>query len=89
MPQEIIEGEKKRIFYAINPVTEEDPFYKKQIEKIEWNMTFDEISITERILRFPVLRNEEYIQRIYKRIDECRKWLKEFDDIYTNLNKPI
>lgn len=86
MPQEIIEGEKRRIFYAINPVTEEDPFYKKQIDKIEFNMTFDEIPINERILRFSVLRNEDYIQKLYSRIIECRKWLIEFDNIYTQLN---
>lgn len=86
MPQEVIESEKKRIFYAINPVTEEDPFYKKSIERIEWNMTFDEIPINERILRFPVPRDEDYIQKVYRRIEECRAWLKEFDKIYVNLN---
>lgn len=87
MPQEIIEGEKRRIFYAINPATEEDPYYKKQIERIEWNMTFDEISITERVLRFPVPRNEDFIQRMYAKIVESRKWLQEFDAMYSNLNK--
>jgi hypothetical protein len=87
MPQEIIEGEKRRIFYAINPATEEDPYYKKQISRIEFNMTFDEVPIRERILRFPVPRNEEFIQRVYAKITECRKWLQEFDNIYTNLNK--
>jgi len=86
MPQEIIEGEKRRIFYAINPATEEDPFYKSQIERIEWNMTFDEVPINERILRFPVPRSNEYIDKVYNRITECRKWLEEFDNIYTNLN---
>jgi hypothetical protein len=86
MPQEIIEGEKRRIFHAINPVTEEDPFYKSQIERIEWNMTFDEIPINERILRFQVQRNDEYIQKVYTRISECRSWLNDFDTIYTNLN---
>ncbi len=87
MPQEIIEGEKRRIFYAINPATEEDPYYKKQIERVEWNMTFDEIPINERVLRFPVPRNEDYIQRVYSKITECRKWLSEFDQMYSNLNK--
>jgi len=86
MPQEFIESEKKRIFYAINPVTEEDPFYKKSIERIEWNMTFDEIPINERVLRFGIQRDEEYIQKIYRRIEECRSWLQEFDEIYVNLN---
>lgn len=87
MPQEIIEGEKRRIFYAINPATEEDPYYKKQIERVEWNMTFDEIPITERVLRFPVPRSEDFISRMYAKITECRKWLQEFDTMYSNLNK--
>jgi len=87
MPQEVIESEKRRIFYAINPVTEEDPYYKSQIERIEWNMTFDEIPINERILRFSVERNDDFITRTYKRIDECRKWLQDFDNEFSSLNK--
>lgn len=86
MPLTIIETEKRRIFYAINPVTEEDPYYKKSIERVEFNCTFDEIPINERVLRFPVPRDEEYIQKIYTRIELCRQWLEEFDGIYKNLN---
>ena len=81
MPQEIIEGEKRRIFYAMNPATEEDPSYKKAIDRIEFNYTFDEIPITERLLRFPVNRDEEYIQKVYTRVEECRKWLAEFESV--------
>jgi hypothetical protein len=84
MPQTIIEGEKRRVFYAINPATEEDPYYKKQIEHIEWNMTFDEIPIEDRLLRFPVPRNDEYISKVYNRIEQCRNWLSEFDKIRSN-----
>jgi len=87
MPQEIVNGERRRIFYAMNPLTEEDPLYKKAIERMENNYTFDEIPITERVLRFPVPRNEEFIQKVYKRIEECREWLKQFDEVHTNLYK--
>ena len=85
MPQEIINGERRRIFYAMNPLTEEDPLYKKAIERMENNYTFDEVPITERVLRFPVPRNEEFIQKVYKRIQECRTWLSEFEDTHTHL----
>lgn len=85
MPQEIIEGEKRRIFYAINPVTEDDPRFRKEVERMEFNMTFDEIPITERILRFPVLRDDIFIEKVYKRIEACRDWLKRFDNIHTNM----
>ena len=68
MPQEIINSEKKKIFYALNAVTEESPEFKRQIAKLENSMTFDEVPIQERVLRFPVQRDEEMISKIYKRV---------------------
>lgn len=85
MPQEIIEGEKKRIFYTMNPPTEESIPYKKAISRLENNMTFDEIPIKERLVQFYVPRDEEMIEKIYKRIEECRNWLVEFEKIHENL----
>lgn len=85
MPQEIIEGEKKRIFYTMNPPTEESIPYKKAISRLENNMTFDEIPIKERLVQFYVPRDEEMIEKIYKRIEECRNWLIEFEKIHENL----
>jgi hypothetical protein len=80
MPQEMINSEKKRLFYALNAATEDSPEYKKQIEKLENNCTFDEIPIKERIVRFSVHYDEILINKIYERIKACRKWLKEFDE---------
>lgn len=82
MPQEIIEGEKKRIFYAMNPATEENFDYKKAIERLENAMTFDEIPIKERIVRFYVQRDEQIIEKIQQRVIQCRKWLEEFEKIH-------
>ena len=85
MPQEIINGEKRRLFYTMNPATEEDPLYVKAVERMENNYTFDEVPIHERMLRFPVQKSDDYIERVYKRIDQCRKWLTEFDEIHSTL----
>jgi hypothetical protein len=86
MPQEMINSEKKRLFYALNAATEDNPEYVRQVSKLENNMTFDEVPIKERVVRFPVPYDEALIQRVYKRIDQCREWLKEFDVEHTNLN---
>lgn len=83
MPQEMINSEKKRIFYALNATTEESPEYLRQITKLENNMSFDEVPIQERIVRFPVQRDEELISKIYKRVEACREWLKEFDKFHS------
>lgn len=85
MPQEIIEGEKKRIFYTMNPATEENVDYKKAIERLENAMTFDEIPIRERVVRFSMKRDEEIIQKIEKRVIQCREWLQDFEKLHLSL----
>jgi len=85
MPQEIINGEKNRIFKTMNPVTEESVDYKKAIARLEHNMTFDEIPIKERVVRFKVERDEELINNIYSRVEQCRLWLNEFEKIHLGL----
>jgi len=82
MPQEIINGEKNRIFRTMNPATEENADYKRVIARLENNMTFDEIPINERIVRFKVERDEELINNIYDRVKQCREWLSEFEKIH-------
>lgn len=87
MPTEIINAEKKKIFYALNAATEESPEYIRQTNRMENSMTFDEVPIKERVVRFPVPRDEELIAKIYKRVEQCRLWLEEFDKFHTNMNQ--
>jgi len=79
MPQEIIEKERRMIYFKMNPLTEESPDYLKAIEQLEFDMTFDEVPISERIIRFSFDRNDELIQKVYQRVKECRIWLEEFE----------
>lgn len=85
MPEEIINGERKRIYYAMNPATEENAEFKRVVNKLVNNMTFDEIPITERVVRFSIPRDENIIQSIYTRVNECRNWLAEFEKIHLGL----
>jgi len=87
MPEEIINSEKKRIFYLMNPATEQNPEYLAAIDKLENNMIFDEIPEEERVVRFKVERDEAVIQRIYERVRACREWLAEFEKLHIGLNK--
>ena len=87
MPQEMINSEKKRLFYALNAATESNPEYLRQVSKLENNMSFDEIPIRQRVLRFPVEYDEQTIQKVYKRIEQCRNWLIEFDKFHMHMNE--
>lgn len=87
MPPEILNSEKKRLFYALNVATESAPEYIREVSRLENNMTFDEVPIQQRVLRFSLTRDNDLIERMYKRIDACRKWLEDFDSYHSNLNQ--
>lgn len=57
-----------------------------QIHRIKFNMTFDEIPIEQRVVRFKVQRDEEAIRNIYDKIKFARKWLNKFDELHRNMN---
>jgi hypothetical protein len=86
MPEEIINSEKKRIYYLMNPATEDNIEYKQAVEKLENNMIFDEIPEQERIIKFKVDRDDAVIEKIYEKVRSCRLWLQEFEGIHTNLH---
>lgn len=83
-PPEQLDAEKRRLYYVMNAVTEESPQYLREIERLENNFCFDEIPINERILRFPLKRDDAFIQKLHKRVLDCRIWLENYDKKRSN-----
>ena len=86
MPQDMIDSEKFRIFRLLNAVTEEDPEYLKAVEKMEFNYTFDEVPICERVLKFPFQKDDKAIEKLKAKWIECRVWLQDFETLHMTLN---
>lgn len=78
-PDEIINDEKRRLFFKMGVATEENPKYLKEVAKLERNMMFDDIPIEERVLRFTVERNDNDIEKIYEKVKKCRIFLADFE----------
>lgn len=86
-PDSIIEGEKYILLKKMDVVTEEDPGYKKEVEKLMANRKFDDIPPQERLLTFSVDRNDEDIAKMYKRVAKCREFLYEFEEMHMKFSK--
>lgn len=78
-PPEMIEDEKRRLFYRLQCVTEDDPRYLAKVKVIERNMIFDDIPPEDRVLKFEIRRDDEFIDKVYKKVVKCRQYLQEFD----------
>lgn len=81
-PEVLLEGEKYALLRRFDVVTEEDPIFKKAYKELLNNMIFDDMPIESRRLKFSVERDEEAIQKIYKRVAKCREYLEQLQEMH-------
>lgn len=72
-PNPIIQLELKKLYYASGGVADEwTPEINEQLAE---NFKFSDIPEMDRIKKFEVLKNQPDIQRIYERVEMCRKYI--------------
>ena len=86
-PDSIIEGEKYSLLRNMDVLTEEDPAYKKEVEKLMRNRQFNDIKLSERILTFSINRDDDYIEKTYRKVERCRLFLEEFEQKHLSFSK--
>jgi hypothetical protein len=80
-PEPLQNDEKKRLFYQMDVATEENPKYLAALADLMPNLIFDDIPAIERRIRFVVKRDDAAIDRIHKKVERCRTWLKEYHEL--------
>jgi hypothetical protein len=86
-PESIIQQEKYYLLKKMDVISEESPEFIQEAMKIEFNMTFDDILMDERILMFKVSRSEDDILRIENKVLKARTFLQELEQTHLNFNK--
>jgi ribosomal protein S16 len=74
-PLLIIEQEKKNLYFRMG--AEESEAYEKGCEEIERLAYYNHLPLNERIYEIEIERNDEDIQKLYKRVQECREWMNK------------
>lgn len=86
-PSSIIEQEKYYLLKKMDVISEDSPEYIKEAMKIEFNMSFDDIAIEERVLMFNIGINDNDILRIQQKVEKAREFLRELEQTHLNFNK--
>jgi hypothetical protein len=81
-PDSLIEEEKMRLQRKMDAVTTESPEYKVAVQKLINNMTFDDMPVLERRLKFSVKRDDNAIQTIHDTVPKCRDYLFELQEMH-------
>lgn len=74
-PLNLIEQEKKSLWFKMNCPDHEAIEYLTACEEIERLSIYEDIAIQERVFEIEIERNEETIEAINKRVLECREWM--------------
>jgi hypothetical protein len=88
-PENILQDEKYRLLRQMDVATEESPEFRLAAAKLELSLTYPDIPIEERVLIFPVVRDDEAIAKINEKVVRCRQFLQEFSEKHLNFNKII
>lgn len=76
-PEMMIEDEKRKLAYKMGALTTESPDYVEACADIDKAMTFDDIPKEERVIEYHIQRDTEAIEKLYKRIEQCREYLNQ------------
>ena len=79
-PIQLIADEKRRLMWKMGVATEENPLFIEACEELDKSMTFGDIPLNERLIEFTINRNDADIMKMHARVEECRKWLNEFEN---------
>ena len=79
-PESIVNQQAEYLLRKLDVATTDNQRYQKEYAKMVRNMTFDDIPMEERIIRIEVERNDDDIEKIYKKVIKCREYLQEFQE---------
>lgn len=87
--ESIITDEKYFLLRRLKCATEESPEFIEAAAGLEINMIYPDIQLEEKILVFPVERDDEYIEKVYRKVEKCREFLQWFEEKHKNFNKTL
>ena len=86
-PEHIRNSAKFSLLRKMDVVSEESPEFIKEWNEKEKNMIFSNAPLEERVLLFPVYRNEELIEKAKAKVLKARTFLQELEYKHLNFNK--
>ncbi len=87
IPFNLLEEEKKKLLYKMNVISDLSPEYVKASEELERSLCYPDIPLEEKILIFPVERDETKFELIKTKVEKAREFLFDFEKSHKNFNQ--
>ena len=74
-PDVLIQDVKRKLLWKMGVATELDQDYLDACAEIDKLSLYNDIPLEERVIEIEIERNEEDIQRLYKKVEACRNYI--------------
>ncbi len=81
-PPEVIEEQEELLFKKMCPDGIKTTKFEEAWVKAKNSMLYNDIPEADRLIGFPVFRDEDTINLIYETIEECRKFLNQYHEVH-------
>ena len=82
MPDDVIQEQHELLARELCPDGVITDLFEEEWAEKERGFRFQDIPEEERIIPFPVDRDEKIIENIYEKIELCREWLADFEQVH-------
>lgn len=84
-PDNMVEEEKYHLLKRLDVATEYSPEAIDAVKELKSNMIYDDIDYRERVIKIPVQRDDELIEKMKAKVPIMRQWLQDFHEKHMNL----
>lgn len=89
IPENLLMEEKKKLLFQMNVISEFSPEYLLAAAELEKNLVFEDVPIELRLIKQPVDRNDDLIEKMKAKVPIFRKWLQDLHTNHMNRNKKL
>ncbi len=82
--EDVIQEHKDKMMELLCPDGVVTPEFLEEWQYAEDNMRFSHIPDEDRLIMYPVERDEKIIGKIYEKVEFCREWLAKFEEKHLN-----
>lgn len=88
-PEEMVQDELRKLQFKMNIIWDGDPEYVKAANEVIKGMIFKDIDYTERVIKVPVERDDDLIQKMKNKVPKLRDWLAWLENKHLKGRKVI
>lgn len=75
-PDQLLAGEKRSMWYKMGQPPMDSDLFVEACCELDASCHYDDIPMKDRVHEIIIERNNEDIDRLYKRVEECRTWIQ-------------